>query len=43
MYLLKGKSFWSVNIPQKSELFLVLEKLLKLRNVARNFIFFCSW
>jgi hypothetical protein len=38
MYLLKGRSFWSVNIPQDCSW--CWRRLLKLRNVAWNFIFF---
>jgi len=38
MYLLKGRSFWSVNIPQDCSW--CWRSLLKLRNVVRNFISF---
>jgi hypothetical protein len=38
MYLLKGRSFWSVNIPQ--DCFWCWRSLLKLRNIVRDFIFF---
>jgi hypothetical protein len=38
IYMLKGKSFWNVNIPQDCSL--CWRSLLKLRSVARNLIFF---
>jgi hypothetical protein len=41
IYMLKGKSFWSVNIPQDCSW--CRRSLLKLRSVAKNFIFFLSW
>jgi hypothetical protein len=37
-YLLKGKSFWNVSIPQNSSW--CWRKLLKLRGLARNFLRF---